>query len=89
MSLKYNYVPNVSQLIPVLGDSCDKDKGCPSIANSTCNSTCVCMPGFVADSTKEKCLPGTLQIIECVYHSVRLHVIYKQTSRNFAHFPEI
>jgi hypothetical protein len=87
MSLKFSHVPNVSQLIPVLGGSCEKTEDCESIANSTCNSnSCVCGPGFVADSANKTCLQGTLNYRTCLPHRVWLHVFYEQTSRNFAHF---
>lgn len=90
MSLKYSQVPNVSQLLPVLDGSCNTIEDCASITNSICNnnSTCVCDSNFVADSTNKKCLPGTLNYRTCLPHRIWLHVFYKQTSHNFAHFPE-
>jgi len=69
MSLKYIHVPNVSQLFSVPGASCNVNGDCASINNSTCNnSTCVCVSGFVANSTKKTCLPGTYTN-ERVYHT--------------------
>jgi len=89
MSLQYSHVPNVSELVPVLGGSCNMTETCTSIANSTCqNDSCVCVSGYVADSSKKACLPGTLNYRTCLPHRVWLNVFYKQTSHNFAHFPE-
>jgi hypothetical protein len=89
MSLKDSHMPNVSLLAPVLDGSCDITGNCTTIANSRCkdNSTCECVPGFVADSTNKKCLPGTLNYRTCLPHRVWLLLFYKETSRNFAHFP--
>jgi hypothetical protein len=88
MSLKYNHVPNVSQLIPVLGGTCVTSADCTSV-NSTCNSdsTCECESGFVADSKNTTCLPGTLNYRTCLPHRVWLSLLYKQISRNSSHFP--
>jgi len=89
MSLQYNHVPNVSQFVPVLGGSCDMPANCSSIINSMCqNFSCVCVSDFVAHSSNKACLPGTLNYQTCLPHRVWLNVFYKQTSRNFAHFPE-
>jgi len=81
-------MPNVSQLVPVLGGSCNTTDGCAPIPNSTCNSTCVCEQDFVEGTTNKTCLPGTLTYRMCWPRRVWLHVLYKKTSRNFAHFPE-
>jgi len=41
----------------VLGGSCNTIDGCALIPNSTCNSTCVCVQGFVEGTTNKTCLP--------------------------------
>jgi hypothetical protein len=87
MSLKYNHVPNVSQLVPALGGSCETNEDCASVNNSAClNDTCECGSGFVSDSKKEACLPGTLNYRTCLPRRLWLSLLYKQISLNFAHF---
>jgi hypothetical protein len=58
-------MPNVSQLVPVIGGSCSTAEDCARIDNSMCksDSTCVCAEGFVEDTTNKTCLPGTLTLI--------------------------
>jgi len=89
MSLQYSHVPNVSQFVPAIGDSCNINDNCESITNSKCeNDKCVCESDYVADSSSKKCLPGTLNYQICLPHGIWLNLFHKQTSRNFAHFHE-